>query len=116
MNRIQSKAGKSTFLVLATLGILLICTSVVRAQIPPNLPSGFKTGNAKLIAGSFFDKVEMVVLDKESVCSKEQGEMILSDFFAKNRPTDFKITHQGGADSLYGIGKLQSPTGNFRVY
>jgi len=69
-----------------------------------------------MIASFFNDNVELVILDKENVCSKEQGEMILSDFFSKNRPTDFKLTHQGGTDSVYGIGKMQTANANFRIY
>ena len=85
-------------------------------QIPPQIVSGLKTGNAKLVASCFNDKVELVILDKENVCSKEQGEMILGDFFSNNKPADFKLTHQGGTDSVYGIGKLQTALANFRIY
>ena len=69
-----------------------------------------------MIASCFNDNVELVILEKENVCSKEQGEMILNDFFSKNKPVDFKLTHQGGTDSVYGIGKLQTVNANFRIY
>jgi hypothetical protein len=95
---------------------LSLLTDSSFGQIPPQLGTGLKSGNAKLIASCFNDNVELVILDKENVCSKEQGEMILSDFFSKNKPTDFKLTHQGGTDSVYGIGKLQTTGANFRIY
>lgn len=85
-------------------------------QIPPQIAAGLKTGNAKLVASYFNETVELVILDKENVCSRDQGEMILSDFFKKNKPTDFKITFQGGTDSHYGIGKMQTAGANFRIY
>jgi hypothetical protein len=85
-------------------------------QIPSQIASGLKTGNAKQVASYFNETVELVILDKENVCSKDQGEMILSDFFKKNKPSDFKITFQGGTDSLYGIGKMQTSAANFRIY
>ena len=95
---------------------LVILSNNGFGQIPAQIGNGLKSGNAKLIAAYFNDNVELVILDKENVCSKEQGEMILSDFFSKNKPSDFKITHQGGTDSVYGIGKLQTSGANFRIY
>ena len=85
-------------------------------QIPSQIGSGLKSGDAKMVASCFNENVELVILDKENVCSKEQGEMILNDFFSKNKPTDYKLTHQGGTDSVYGIGKLQTAGTNFRIY
>jgi hypothetical protein len=95
---------------------LLLHTNSGFGQIPDQIGSGLKSGNAKMVASFFNSNVELVILDKENVCTKEQGEMILSDFFNKNRPTDFKITHQGGTDSVYGIGKMQTAGANFRIY
>jgi len=96
--------------------LLLLLSNNLFSQIPIQIENGLKTGNAKMIATCFNDNVELVILDKENVCSKEQGEMILSNFFIKNRPTDFKLTHQGGSDSVYGIGKMQTANANFRIY
>ena len=95
---------------------LLLLADFTFGQIPQQIGTGLKAGNAKMVASCFNDNVELVILDKENVCSKEQGEMILSDFFSKNKPVDFKITHQSGTDSAYGIGKMQTATGNFRIY
>ncbi|MEK7719318.1 MAG: DUF4783 domain-containing protein [Bacteroidota bacterium] len=96
--------------------LLLLLSNNLFSQIPVQIENGLKTGNAKMIASCFNDNVELVILDKENICSKEQGEMILNDFFSKNRPTDFKLTHQGGTDSVYGIGKMQTANANFRIY
>jgi hypothetical protein len=96
--------------------ILLFLSNIGSGQIPGQIATGLKSGNAKLVASCFNDNVELVILDKENVCSKEQGEMILSDFFSKNKPTDFKLTHQGGTDSVYGIGKMVTTGANYRIY
>ena len=106
---------KNKFAFLLTLCLSLLTFSSF-GQIPPQIAAGFKSGNAKMVASSFNDNVELVILDKENVCSKEQGEMMLSDFFSKNKPTDYKLTHQGGTDSVYGIGKLQTAGANYRIY
>ena len=107
---------KKFSLSLVTLLILMLLTNSSFGQIPAQIITGLKTGNAKMVASFFNDNVELVILDKENVCSKEQGEMILNDFFSKNKPTDFKLTHQGGTDSVYGIGKMQTAGANFRIY
>jgi hypothetical protein len=85
-------------------------------QIPVQIISGLKAGDAKTVALHFNENIELVVIDRELVCSQAQGEQILKDFFAKNKPLDFKITHQGSEDSSYAIGKMQTGSGNFRVY
>jgi len=102
--------------ILFSIFFLLLLADFAIGQIPPQIGSGLKSGNAKMVASCFNDNVELVILDKENICSKEQGEMILSDFFTKNKPVDFKITHQGGTDSVYGIGKMQTANANFRIY
>ena len=107
---------KNFLLAFTALIILSLVTLDGLGQIPPQIAAGLKTGNAKQVAAYFNETVELVILDKENVCSKDQGEMILSDFFKNNKPADFKITFQGGTDSLYGIGKMQTSGANFRIY
>lgn len=107
---------KKNLISLVPVLFLLLLADFASGQIPPQIGSGLKSGNAKMVASCFNNNVELVILDKENVCSKEQGEMILNDFFSKNKPVDFKITHQSGAESAYGIGKMQTVTGNFRIY
>ena len=95
---------------------LIINPFISNGQIPQQIISGLKTGDAKVVASHFYDNIELVVLDRELVCSQAQGEQILKDFFLHYKPLDFKITHQGGDDSSYAIGKMQTGSGNFRVY
>ena len=85
-------------------------------QIPGEIYTGLKSGNAKLVASYFNENIELVIVDKEMVCSQAQGEQILKDFFTRYKPIDFAITHQGSDDSSYAIGKMQTSNGNFRVY
>lgn len=113
---VQTIVMKKILISFGSVLFLLLLSSNLFCQIPGQIENGLKTGNAKMIASCFNDNVELVILDKENVCSKEQGEMILNDFFSKNKPTDFKLTHQGGTDSVYGIGKMQTANANFRIY
>ena len=103
-----------------TILIFIVCflinPLISNGQIPQQIISGLKAGDAKIVAAHFYDNIELVVLDRELVCSQAQGEQILKDFFIHYKPSDFKITHQGGDDSSYAIGKMQTGSGNFRVY
>jgi hypothetical protein len=108
----KKKSGFKLFFML-----LLFANPIVSfSQIPDQIISGIKAGDAKIVASHFNENVDLVVLDRELVCSQAQGEQILKDFFARNKPVDFKITHQGTEESPYAIGKMQTGNGNFRVY
>ena len=107
---------KKSGFVLFFLFWLIVNPLISFGQIPGQIISGLKAGDAKMIAFHFNENIELVVLDRELVCSQAQGEQILKDFFARNKPLDFKITHQGGEDSSYAIGKMQTGNGNFRIY
>ena len=104
--------------VIVLIGLLsfFACPILVSAQIPQQIINGLKIGDAGAVAAHFNENIELVIVDQESVCSKAQGEQILKDFFSHNKPSDFKITHQGSEDSPYAIGKMQTSSGNFRVY
>jgi len=95
---------------------LLMNPLISLGQIPEQIISGLKAGDAKIVASYFNENIELVVIDRELVCSQAQGEQILKDFYTHNKPLDFKITHQGGEDSSYAIGKMQTGNGNFRIY
>ncbi len=85
-------------------------------QIPNQIISGLKSGDARTVASHFNDNIELIILDKENMCSQAQGEQILKDFFSRNKPSDFHVTHQGGDESIYAIGKMSTSNGNYRVY
>ena len=108
----KKKSGLVPFFI-----IMFSINSIISfGQIPDQIILGLKAGDAKIVASHFNENIELVVIEKELVCSQAQGEQILKDFFIHNKPSDFKITHQGGNDSPYAIGKMQTINGNFRVY
>jgi hypothetical protein len=95
---------------------LIIIPFISSGQIPNQIASGFKAGDAQTVASHFNENIQLTILDRENVCSQAQAEQILKDFFSRNKPSDFQITHQGGEASVYAIGKLITASGNFRVY
>jgi hypothetical protein len=96
--------------------LFTISYSVKSQVVSDGIVTAFKTGNATEIAKSYNSSVELIILEKEQVCSKPQAEIILKDFFAKNKPTDFKIIHQGSKDvTKFAIGNLTCGAKVYRV-
>jgi len=104
-------------LVLIGLNTLFLVNDVQAVNIPDEVVTAFKQGNAKVLAKYFNANIELVVLDKEDIYSKTQAEVIVRDFFSQNPVSDFSIVHQGGKEGAkYVIGNLSTSKGNFRVY
>lgn len=102
------------------IGLVLFTIQPVLAQSGPldKISTAIQAGNAKAIAGYFDSNVEMTLPDEDGFYSKAQSEQVLKDFFSKNRPSGFKIMHQGdsGGNSMYAIGTLTTASGSFRTY
>ncbi|GET26870.1 DUF4783 domain-containing protein [Prolixibacter sp. NT017] len=109
----KKKAGK----ILIALFLFILPATALYAQMPDQIIIGLSSGNAKKLAAYFNDNVELVILNRENVCSQAQAEQILKDFFAKNKPNQFRVIHQGGKeDARYAIGSLETDKETFRVY
>lgn len=87
------------------------------AQVPDEVILSLKTGNAATLSNYFNQNIELVVLDKDDVYSKDQAKQIVSSFFNANKAQRFTIIHQGGKEGAqYAIGNLITDKGIFRVY
>jgi hypothetical protein len=86
--------------------------------ISDDLSNAIKTGNSQKVATYFGDSVDLSIPNYEGVYSKMQARLILKTFFLKNKPTDFKIVHNGDSknNSHYSIGNLKTNKGSFRIY
>ena len=89
-----------------------------QSDILDNIASAVRSGNSKEVSRYFDSNVEITILDKESVYSKVQAEMVLRDFFAKNPVQSFELMHRGssGQGSSYGIGTLKTSNQSYRTY
>lgn len=95
---------------------LLSLSSVLFAQ-NDNINLALKTGNTTELLKYCSSNVELIFDNKEGVYSKSQASMILKDFFAKSKPSNFSITHEGGKEGAkYVIGKLVTNNGDYRVH
>jgi hypothetical protein len=92
------------------------CINLGPGDIPQALIDALRTGNTPVLSGYFNSSIELAILDKEDIYSKQQAELIVKDFFAKHVPSSFVILHKGGKEgSQYAIGNLTTSDGNFRV-
>ncbi|MCK5537012.1 MAG: DUF4783 domain-containing protein [Bacteroidales bacterium] len=99
---------------------LLFSGFVLPQRVPTDLSEAIKNGNSAHLASFFSSSLELVISENdniyEEICSKTQAEMIISNFFAKNRPTNFDILHEGSRGELvYATGKLTTFSSSFNV-
>ena len=97
---------------------LFIGLTASKLPISEELSTAFKTGNAEKISTHFTDPIDMSIPDNEGVFSKTQATQILKTFFSKNKPSGFKVVHNGDSknSSHYSIGSLTTSSGSYRVY
>jgi hypothetical protein len=77
-----------------------------------------KSGNAKELVKKFTSSVELNINGEEATYSKSQAEAVLKDFFDKNPPSLFELSHRGESKGglPYAIGELKSQSATFRVW
>lgn len=77
-----------------------------------------KLGNYKELSKFFDTKVELTILTKENSYSKAQAELIIKDFFSKDKVSGYQVIHQGKSrdGAQYAIGTLTTATTSYRTY
>jgi len=96
-----------------------LCFSAANAQNQEeHIASALRVGNHKELARHFDTKVDMAVLNKENSYSKAQAELIIKEFFEKNRVSGYQVIHRGKSrdGAQYAIGSLTTATGTYRTY
>ncbi len=118
MKKTKKMKNFKLFLTVLLIGVVTIANASPIFDIPPKIFDAMKVGNAVEIAKHFNSSVELVILDKDDVYSKQQAEQILKGFFDKNKAKSFSLLHQGGKEGAqYAIGNLETLSGRtFRVY
>jgi hypothetical protein len=100
--------------------ILLIGLSSMAAvwgqTVPTELLTSIGKGDAVRMAEFFHESLEMSILEKDYIASKNQAARIMESFFREHPPTGFAISFEGAKEnSKYAIGSLTTAGGNFRV-
>jgi hypothetical protein len=104
------------FLLLSFLFIQTESYSSDISEIPEGIITAIRAGNASALAAYFNTSLELAILEKEDIYTRQQAELIMKDFFMRNVPASFNILHKGGKEgSQYAIGNLVTSGGNYRV-
>lgn len=110
------RIAKSTLILICTVLPVSFLTLFSEPDAVTRISDAFKTGSSSELAKYFNPNVEMEILGEENMFSKAQAEILIKDFFNKNKPNAFKVNHQGSkAATSFAIGVLVTTNGSFRV-
>ncbi len=107
---------------LRKIGVLIfafcIFSIAAKADIFDEVAMAIRSGNANAVSKYFASSIELKTLDKSSVYSKNQAELVLKEFFNSHGPRNFSIIHRGSSakGARYAIGSMEAGQGSFRVY
>jgi len=108
---------KLNFIVLLIFMVGIFPSLSQSKDITEDIGNALSTGNSGVLARYFGKSLELVLLEKDEVFSKEQAQVIIDNFFKKNKPSGFTFQHKGGPeDARFAVCTLTSSTGNFRIY
>jgi uncharacterized protein DUF4783 len=95
----------------------LACLLPLKAQtVPAELIEALKAGKADEVARFFHQSLELTILDKDYMASKNQATRIMENFFKEHPPIGFSISFEGTKEkSKYAIGNLVTSEGKFRL-
>lgn len=72
--------------------------------------------DSRALAAYFHPKVDLVLLEKRGIYSKDQAQFVISDFFKNYVPDSFEVVSQReSGTSNFVICKLHTPKNHFRV-
>jgi len=84
--------------------------------VPDGLTAAIREGDAKKMSGYFHQSLEMTILKKDYMASKNQATRIMESFFKNHPPTSFTISFEGTKEnSKYAIGSLKTKDAAFRI-
>ena len=111
-NKIMKR--NSVFIVL----LLAMSSFVVRVDVVDEMAAAINSGNPKTITRFFVDNIDMKMIDKEEIYSKQQAEMMLKKFFDTHQVVRFAIAHKSEMKNgaQYAIGTLETKKGKFSIY
>ena len=82
------------------------------------ISEAIRKGNYSELAKYFNTSIDLTIPDNEGTYSDSQSEMIMKDFFSKNKPKSFSIKDKGNSSPVdeYVIGELVATKTTFRTY
>lgn len=98
-------------------GSVLLLSSFTAQTGIDDVINALRAGNSSQLSGYFDDNVELTLPDKSDSYSRAQAQLIIKDFFGNNGVKGFDLKHKGDSQGggHFGIGTLQTNSGNFRT-
>lgn len=80
--------------------------------------TAFNNADANLLITEFSDPIDLHLVNKKGLYSKQQALLILSDFFKANVGLVYTQKHEGGSKSKsrFEIGELKNKEHQYRTY
>lgn len=83
-------------------------------EIFKSIEAAIKGKDMVALSQYFNNNLEITLLDYEKVCSKNQAQMVIKDFFTRNPLSKFNMIHVGGSgEAWYGMGTYESVNRQF---
>lgn len=107
------------FLLSAIIGLFALTSAT--AQNSANdvftpISKYLQAGDCEKLSAWFADNLELDILGTVSNCSRNQGKLIIKDFFTDYTPKQFSIVHKGVKSPMnYAVGLLNAGGERFRV-
>lgn len=98
--------------------LLLNCAIGTGQESNDIIGNAIKAGNYKELSKYFDTKVDLTIGSKEASYSKAQAELIVKDFFAKDKISNYQVIHRGKSPdgAQYAIGTLTTAKTTYRTY
>lgn len=107
-----------TKLLLAVISFIFIFSDARSQQkdVVDTLSGFVKAANTRDLSGYFSSIIDMSILEDENEYSKPQAELILRNFFSKNKPVSVSILHRlnSNPNYLYAVLSVLTVTNKFR--
>jgi len=106
---------KRIILLFFILSSAFVTDAQYSAALPQDAIMAVKRSDAETLSASFNDNIEIILPHKTAVYSRKQAEMVVKDFFNKNKVSEFKLIHQGKKENAsFAIANYYSDRGRFR--
>ena len=98
--------------------VLMNCAISLGQETSDIIGNAIKVGNYKELSKFFDTKVDLTIGSKEASYSKAQAELIVKDFFAKDKISNYQVIHRGKSPdgAQYAIGTLTTAKTTYRTY
>ena len=104
------------FTLLSVVTAFALNASQNATDVIKKVSAALQIGDSQELSKYFTKTIELELLGDENFYSISQAEILLKDFFEKNKPTKFTINHNGVKEtSSFAIGTLVVKNGNLRV-